>query len=343
MNQPQKPHLTGALSSLYSRPGDVLDIPMDHAEWMTQRASSIGASEIGAIMGYSPYSTPWDVWAKKTGTLAQTPIDSDAIHIGNHMESWLVGRCCDKISGALDAVQVAVTGVHRDAPCLSASPDGFLLFDDGRIELVEAKAGNVADSEDWQYLASQGEPINLGTKVGCYYLQIQQQLEVWGMDRGWFSVSLNNRHMLFPVERDRAMGELIVSFATRWWQAHVVEGVEPEATAQDRWTQAGLEHDPDDEVELGSEHAPLLEQYKRGSRLEKEGKRLKDEALAKMAQAAGGAGRFTICGRRGGWVVRKGRFSSSRFKRDYPDLYEQYCSENSQTKYVTLFRSGGRK
>jgi predicted phage-related endonuclease len=36
-------------------------------QWLADRRKCIGGSDIDAILGLSPYRTPVDVWAEKTG------------------------------------------------------------------------------------------------------------------------------------------------------------------------------------------------------------------------------------------------------------------------------------
>jgi predicted phage-related endonuclease len=47
--------------------------PQDSDEWHAARATRIGASEIGAICGWSPWQTRADVMARKLGQTERTP------------------------------------------------------------------------------------------------------------------------------------------------------------------------------------------------------------------------------------------------------------------------------
>ena len=41
----------------------------ERAEWLDWRRGGIGSSDIAAIIGLSPWATPYSVWAEKTGRL----------------------------------------------------------------------------------------------------------------------------------------------------------------------------------------------------------------------------------------------------------------------------------
>ena len=40
--------------------------PSSHDEWLAEREKGIGASEVAAILGLSPWDTPFSLWLKKT-------------------------------------------------------------------------------------------------------------------------------------------------------------------------------------------------------------------------------------------------------------------------------------
>ena len=40
-----------------------------HDEWLAIRRRYIGGSDAGAVMGMNPYSSPFAVWAEKTGAV----------------------------------------------------------------------------------------------------------------------------------------------------------------------------------------------------------------------------------------------------------------------------------
>ncbi len=43
------------------------------AEWLADRKNFIGSSEAAAILGWSKFSSPWAIWAKKTGKVDELP------------------------------------------------------------------------------------------------------------------------------------------------------------------------------------------------------------------------------------------------------------------------------
>ena len=47
--------------------------PASHEDWLKEREYGVGASEVGAILGLSPYETPFSLWLKKTKQVPPEP------------------------------------------------------------------------------------------------------------------------------------------------------------------------------------------------------------------------------------------------------------------------------
>ncbi len=60
-------------------------------EWHAARASGLGASEIAAVVGLSPWESPWSLWQRKAGNIGQ-PADTDEMAAGRDFESAIADR-----------------------------------------------------------------------------------------------------------------------------------------------------------------------------------------------------------------------------------------------------------
>lgn len=316
-------------------------------EWLEQRCQYMGASDTPIAMGLSKWSTPWKLWAQKTGRIPLENSTSRPIEFGNHMEPLLLKMASEELG--IELVSPRETWLLPECEIIAASLDGW--SEEHRV-VVECKLANVMDTEQWDEL-DEGTIPDLSTKVGNYYLQIQQQMLVADAKEGYFSICLNNQHRLIRVKANLATQSMIGEFVQDWWSEHVVGGAEPLAVDRDLWNLARQKHDKDVEIALSSgpedPAAKLVDDYIRGSEMEKRGKGIKDAALAVMAQMASAAwaGRFTIVGtdgreRRGGWVEGALRFDEAAFKKAHPELYAEFKTKKSNS-YWTLFSKGGKK
>ena len=70
-------------------PGDA-----PHHEWLEARRHGITASEIAAVLGLSPYESPYSLYWRKLGELPAQD-DTLAMALGRHLESFVAGQFAD--------------------------------------------------------------------------------------------------------------------------------------------------------------------------------------------------------------------------------------------------------
>lgn len=100
--------------------GKIIDLEQDSPAWHAFRAKRIGASDVPAIMGKSPYSTPYQCWLKKTGRVPQT-ISTDAMLRGKRLEP--IARTLLEEERGLSFPAVVMQ--HETKDYFHASLDGF--------------------------------------------------------------------------------------------------------------------------------------------------------------------------------------------------------------------------
>src|SRR5258708_33425854 len=65
------------------------------AEWLEARRRGITASEIAAVMGLSPYSSPYALYHQKTGDLPGEE-ENDAMRPGSYMQGFVAYRFAER-------------------------------------------------------------------------------------------------------------------------------------------------------------------------------------------------------------------------------------------------------
>ena len=68
-----------------SRPYDLLRCSSD-SEWLELRSHGIGGSDVAAIMGLSPWRTPYQVWADKVLGIREDISGKPAVEWGTILE-----------------------------------------------------------------------------------------------------------------------------------------------------------------------------------------------------------------------------------------------------------------
>ncbi len=182
----------------------------NRSEWLKARRAGVGASDIAAIMGISPWSTPFQIWASK---IAEIPEDE-----GNEQMRW--GRILENvILDEWEAENWAVNARDQlirstDVPIMMATPDGITLTPDFKPAVAEAK-----NRSEWSW----------DSIPEHYHAQVQWQLAVTGYQIGYLIVLFAGRHLeTFEIEADHDYQTRQILAAGEFWK--LVEANEPPPT-----------------------------------------------------------------------------------------------------------------
>src|SRR5262245_35499897 len=114
------------------RPGSRLPLPQaredsgmtDRDDWLKWRRDGIGASDIAALMGISPWASPWSVWADKSGLLPPEP-ENEYMAAGRWLEAAIAPWFTDITGLHVTGEQMWCT--HPGKPWARCTPDGFIV------------------------------------------------------------------------------------------------------------------------------------------------------------------------------------------------------------------------
>ncbi|WP_250029702.1 YqaJ viral recombinase family protein [Paractinoplanes maris] len=210
-------------SATLTGPVGVIGWELDDDAWREQRKHGLGGSDISAVLGFSGYTSPWAVWAEKTGVRSwQDDISSAAADLGVELEPWLLGKAARLLG--VDVTQpefrTYAHPVHRWRTC---SPDGISPL--GLIELKTAGlASGFGSPPGW---ADGGTP--LGYEFQCrwsLHVMDAARIDLIGLVAGMGVV-----HRTF--HRDLAIEADLVDQVSEWHRRHIVGGVEPPLGAVD--------------------------------------------------------------------------------------------------------------
>lgn len=103
--------------------GTITIRPKTHADWLSERKTGIGSSEVASIIGLNPWQTPYQLWRVKTGLDAPTE-ENFAMRAGHYLEEAVAQFWHDETQREV-IKQSAGDWLVRDAdrPFLQASPD----------------------------------------------------------------------------------------------------------------------------------------------------------------------------------------------------------------------------
>jgi len=158
-----------------------ITFPDNTPEWHEQRSKGIGGSDVGAIMGVSPWNTREDVFKLKTG---QTEPDikkkSGALWRGSVWENYIARQFALRNSSHL-LVHCKSSWMNNDRPHQFANIDG-LLYEPGTQNprsILEIKTSSTPHS--WE------------TGVPSYYrMQVLWYMDTFGIKHGYLAVMIDD-------------------------------------------------------------------------------------------------------------------------------------------------------
>lgn len=158
--------------------------------WLAWREQGISASDAGAVLGLSPYKTPWRLWAEKSGLLRPEDLSSNPlVQRGIALEDQARGDFEERHGTIL----LPLCGEAEEHPVIRASFDG--IDDTGRP--VEIK---VPSEQTYLQILEQGRASGA---YELYWPQVQCQLFVAGAQTGFLVFYQGpGVHKEFQVERD---------------------------------------------------------------------------------------------------------------------------------------------
>lgn len=195
------------------------------AEHAKARSQVIGASEVAALFGLSPYSTRFELWHRKAGNLAEVDLsDVDRVQAGLFLEPAIAAWVAHKTGRTLHKVPGHIR--HPSVRGMGCSPD--YMFDatdeDPRGSgICQIKNVDALIFAKWD----RGESGAVEPPMN-YQLQVQHEIACTGVEWGALACLVGgNRLEIFEYARHEGVIARIESAVAEFW-ASVERGEEPE-------------------------------------------------------------------------------------------------------------------
>ena len=190
------------------------DAPRD--EWHAARRTGIGGSDIAAICGLNPYTSPLEIWLKKTGQTVPPREDSvlsEAALMGHELEPVIASRFA-AITG-LDVRKNPGTLRMPDIPWALVNLDRT-TEQGGLPGVVELKSRSSYALNEWL----EETPVDV-------QIQVQWQLMVTGWSFGYTAALIGGqRTIIHRIERDEKLIDDLLAIGAEFW-GWVETGTQP--------------------------------------------------------------------------------------------------------------------
>lgn len=155
----------------------------DSPEWHEAR-KGISGSDIGAILGVSPFKSTYTLWAEKRGLISDHIEPSIPMRMGTLFEPAIRQLFREQHP----SLEVMETGTWASNVCADykANPDGLIRDHEGNLGILEIKH----TSQYWAELPR------------TYYEQVHWYLSILGLDYAIVAAVTGGRYTEFTVEYD---------------------------------------------------------------------------------------------------------------------------------------------
>jgi putative phage-type endonuclease len=186
----------------------------DRTEWLRHRMTGLGASDIAAACGVSPWESPFTLWARKRGLLGEKT-ETEPMRWGLLLEPVILQEYAERTKRKAKPMGLLLRSDEH--PWALATCDGTTSIDGDRWWPLEIKTTSLFAADDW----SDGPPEH-------YMLQMQQQALVREDDIVTTACLIGgNRFVWCDVERDERLIRKIIHHGQDMWR-RIVEDDPPD-------------------------------------------------------------------------------------------------------------------
>lgn len=298
-----------------------------NTDFITARRSGIGGSDIGAILGVSPYKTALDIYLSKT--TEQPEKQGDWLYWGHALETPIIARF--ENDHGVKVQHAPPLFRHSEYDWALANVDGLILDENGHpTAILEIKTASAFKSGEWGEESTDEVPLT-------YIAQVQWYMWICGLQTAYIAVLIGGQiYRDYRIDRDQELIDLMIEKAKDFWENHVLKGIppEPQNGAQ---VQTLYPQDNGEAIEADTDALTAFNELKT---LKAQADELKAQIAEKedtIKLKIGNAAMLTLNGAPlATWKTQTSRrFDSIAFKAAQPELYKQFQKE-SETRVLRL-------
>lgn len=229
-----------------------------------ERRGGLGGSDMGAILGLSPYRTPFQVWQEKTGR--SEPFTGNLqTRFGTYAEEFVAREYCERTGRRVQRYNAMLR--HPEAPLIGhvdrlVVPDGAKrasyrseIRTDRGLEAKTAHALAASRGDDWGEDGTDQIP-------SAYLIQSAAYMALTGCEY-WDLACLfgNSDFRIYHLRRDLELEAMLIDEASRWWRDHVVADVPPDPQSESEARQRWSRHVDGRVIDISADGADLLRKY----------------------------------------------------------------------------------
>ncbi len=193
----------------------------NHADWLESRKGGIGSSDVAAILGVSPFDTPYKLWLRKTGREKVVEQENFLMKAGHYLEDAISRFCADETG--LEVIKSSASEfvvVNKDKPYLRVSPDRY-AWQPGKSHNLQNRV--IIECKSTQLSI---DPENIPSH---WFVQIMYQLGVCELEtavNAWLTQGRTFGYKWLQFDVD-FFNDVILEEVERFWVDNILGDKEP--------------------------------------------------------------------------------------------------------------------
>lgn len=208
----------------------------DRTSWLKSRQDGIGGSDVAAILGDSPWKSPYGLWGEKTQNIEAKDISQNPrVEAGTRLEplirEWFQDLHPDLYVFPTDIEGSITTFVSKDRPWAMADLDGIAIDLDNpkrKPIVVEIKTAHTPYATEWR------DPSFGNAAIPKHYLdQVLHYLSVTGWDEAYVCVLIDGWDLReYHITRDDMLIDSNDAKVDEFWTENVQKRISPPPTTK---------------------------------------------------------------------------------------------------------------
>ena len=306
----------------------MIDVEPDTDAWLEERRKSIGASEVAAVMGLSPFNTALDIYKSKSGI--DKHFDPLLAFVG-HASEPIMHEWVEKFSGVPVKLEPAFMARSVAFPFLHAS---FDRVSNDPFVTWQFKTASAWTGHKWD----EGIPTDIR-------VQVQAEMLVAGTSRAAVVVWIGGREfrLFWEPRDDRFINEHLIPTVTEFWgrvEAHEPPPPSTVAEIAEAYPSEAIEVELSDEAFDVLERITVLNSDIQAQEAERDALKVALAGYVETADTLFHGGQKVAT-----WKSQKGRagFDQKRFREDHPELAAEYVTQGAPFKVLRAIKPKEKK
>ena len=194
-------------------------------EWLEERKTYIGGSDLGSILGINNFRTELDVYFEKTSEGIAEDTASEAAYWGTVLEDVVAAEYAKRTGFKIEKPTGLIR--HKQYPFIACNLDYWVIDDEGNSHILECKTANQMKVTCWGEEGTNQIPES-------YLYQVAYYAAITGASRVDIAVLIGGQDFrIYRYDKDEVKESQLIRAAKKFWNNHVLAGVPPKPRTQE--------------------------------------------------------------------------------------------------------------